>query len=326
MTSSLSRAACGYYAYFHNKRVMWIFLLLLLGITIKGYQYYRQKSSMYSGWLMIAGDSNSRKIFELLMARLKNDTSIAKIIESSLGTGQNHFVKKYRAWFDNDIIIVFKNNSKVRVSLRFMHGASDEIKRLDNRWDDIRHCGIDCEQDCNFRRLSAEWKTFCSKKTWERRIICNDYTRKSLCGKVTPSSQKDVFSSEQIPSLLLYSHGLWGASDVLKRPKDFNTCLKKLGFISYYLQSLQSRVSVVWLSVPYISYHEIIENAYLEWDVQCQKRLSQEKQIEMFDLFSYVLEDKKRRVLAGDYHVTNLTKQHLLHLMWEKLWARTQMN
>ena len=274
----------------------------------------KKDKKKYLRWVMLAGDSNWRAIFVQTIKTLKQSinqpgSQIVEVFKTGNG------VEKDKRWVDIDAMVTFKNASKIRLSFRFIHGAVNEITRIDNNWSDIRHCMEDCPTKI--------------KDEKQREIYCKDFSRDSICAKKTPSSQPEVFNSEgQIPDVFFYTHGLWGCFEKPIRPRDNQQCQDKLGFIASHLHKLSQKqnLEVVWFTNPTIYLHPVIKDEYLKWETNCQIKIAKEKDVQLFNLRDFINKDKKARARAGNYHISSWSENYFGNLVFSKFNIRLNLN
>lgn len=294
--------------YFIGKRkikILWRILFIFVAKFHQRQEHLRQllrcsniSCNSYK-WLMLAGDSNMRYIYQHIQnSYLRENININQVCTSySKSSGDIR-------WFDKDMIILFKNISCLRISLRFMHGSVNEIYRLNNTWSDIRHC----EKDCIIENINM---------THKDKILCKLYTRPSKCISKLPSQQSNIFQTKNIPNVLIFSHGLWGS---FPAPETALACQKRFGLISKVLASFQNKIDVTWVSNPWISHHHEISRSYLHWETQCQLQHSKALKIPMINLYSFIKEKPRQRMTANDFHITLTVQKYLIDLMMKKLW------
>lgn len=270
-----------------------IFSILVLNnkydikLELSGYSAYKSKKSLSgSKWIVLAGDSNMRHVWILIKDTLSvlYKSKISKTLTSKV----LKVLHEDDRWVDRDTIFYFKNDTKLRISFKFLHGGVSEFDRISNTWSDIRMCH---NASCDQRKV--------------------------------PSVQHEEFHYATTPDILWLTHGLWG----IRRPMVANYTMnckvtsktsEYVYYASKYLAFVKNDVKVIWQTNPSIVSHPWIKPAYVKSDYLCQKKLSAENNITLFDI--YQLTQKKRSRMAGGYHYDVMTQHYIIeNILWNVL-------
>lgn len=232
----------------------------------------------FNKWIVLAGDSNLRNVWLRINKKLQRSREVKQIITSHNGSNPKLYERR---WVDRDSIFVFRNNSKLRVSLRFLHGGIHDIYRINQSWNDVRLCFDKC-----------------------------DVT-------IKPSKQKHVFTYKTNPDVLWFNHGLWGTFPINK--KDCYGKSNQSQYIysaAKYLSNIQNEVKVIWQTNPSIASHPIIKTSQVESDYVCQTKLSSKEKIKLFDIYKYTTTSNH---MGNGYHYDVKTKdmivERVLHIV-----------
>lgn len=125
----------------------------------------------------------------------------------------------------------------------------------------------------------------------------------SPCTPFNRSSYQDRFPSQ--PDLVWFSHGLWAVMGLQGA-----TCEERFSFLLTGFRELQARSSfIIWQSNFKIRSHPSITNDIIDFDVKCQRAISLNNFIPMFDLDAYVRPRFPDSV--SDYHVTSFVSEYV---------------
>jgi len=248
-------------------------------VTSNVKKHYVKNEVKNSRWIVLAGDSNMKFVFNrikdtfpVIYSNEINETLISKGFDDKVGSSSR--------WVDRDIIFYFKNKTQLRISLKFLHGGNSEFNRINTTWTDIRLCDVIC-----------------------------DHTK-------VPSVQHEAFTYETKPDLLWITHGLW-ALNVDFPKNEINDCNGRSKRTEYlyatnrYLKSIKNDINVIWQTNPSIAWHPKIKKDHVKLDYLCQKKLSSEHQIPLFDVYDYTDKNNHQR-MKGDYHYDNYTQQYII--------------
>jgi len=236
-------------------------------------------------WIVLAGDSNMKflwhRIIETFPTKFKE-----QIKSKTVSTG---FYKDTNRWVDRDVIFYFKNNTKLRISLKFLHGGKNEFNRINNNWSDIRLCNDGC-----------------------------DHLK-------SPSFQDKAFNYTSKPDILWITHGLWALNPDLR--EDEADCYGSTPFSEYihaaakYIKSIKDEITVVWQTNPSIAWHPRIKKTHVKLDYLCQKQLAAEYKLALFDIYEYTDKDNHKH-MEGTYHIDTTTQQYII----DRIFNRTFIN
>jgi len=232
-------------------------------------------------WIVLAGDSNLKTVWNRIVQTFP--IRYSKQIKSKIvSTG---FYENVYRWTDRDVIFYFKNNTKLRISLKFLHGGKNEFSRINNKWSDIRLCNVSCDHS------------------------------------TSPSFQDKEFDYTSKPDLLWITHGLWALNtDLTDEEAD---CYGSTPFSEYintaaqYIKSIKNEITIIWQTNPSIAWHPKIKKSHVKLDYLCQKKLAAEYKLPLFDIYKYT--DKiNQKAMGSDYHYDDLTQQYIIDRIFNR--------
>ena len=228
------------------------------------------------GWWILAGDSNTREIENMILKDLQQRRNLTSFTDAT-----------YTAKVANSQWRENKGN------------ICD-----DPRWNDTERV-MTFEDRCvivtrHFIMDNAEIKRVAEGPD-HNTAPCGSYFNRSLYQSKFP----------KIPSLIWFSHGLWGMGKVA----NFNSSCE--AYFSAYtpaFRDLRDRSKMImWQSNFNINSHPSITNEALDWDIECQRNTSFKHSIPMFDLAAYVRPRLPSSV--SDYHITESVQKHVARMI-----------
>jgi len=227
-------------------------------------------------WLVFAGDSNWRFVFERLLENIEpiNGVSTLKAVKPGARPTRDERWLDAR-WFDDDVIVTTRLGRRLRMSFRFMWNYSASLRHwldLGSSWhSEIRQC-----------RGSR------SQHTW----VCN----------VTQQPVEFSKWPARAPHMLVFTQGLWGLPNVSER------CSHE--FTATALREVSEGVAHFWWATNFpINHHHSIKNEDVAFDYECQRIAAQRLDLPMLDVSRYVGD---RRVNVTDVHFVPTVADALL--------------
>ena len=161
--------------------------------------------------------------------------------------------------------------------------AKDSYLRLDQNWTTVRQCNPD------LLPISCLGEDFLSNDGFGESFGWREGGRKPM-----------------FPDTLLFRHGLWAVT-----PNCTDPMFEQIGSA---LGRFKRRVRrVVWHTNPWLREHGSIDPSDAEEDVQCTLGAAQRHNIDVLNIYKYILTNEAANMGQPDYHYDSHGHWHEIH-------------